>query len=364
MTKSDYSANYMEISTENLQTNAKMVVEAVGVPVIGVVKFDGYGVSLKEAAKAWQSAGVTMLAVSESWEALAIRQAGFAEDILLLAPVSDRETVQALLKQNVILTVSDLCNAGFYLENREENTLRVHIKVDTGMGRFGIPWTDTQQLKEIYGLEGLQIEGIFSHFAKSFEKEYKVTKMQLDRFLQAVQAVEAAGFVPGMRHIANSCAALRFPETRLDAVRVGSALVGALIAPVPVELKAVHSCKAQVVALKDLKKGDTMGYAAVCKAKKDTTAAVVAIGQSHGFRLTGRPDPYPLLDLAVYLYHLLLGYKNQPCGVYKDRKLKLIGRVGSQYTLFDAAGTDLKPGDYVTVPMNLLQYTGRREFIS
>ena len=195
MTKSDYSANYMEISTENLQTNAKMVVEAVGVPVIGVVKFDGYGVSLKEAAKAWQSAGVTMLAVSESWEALAIRQAGFAEDILLLAPVSDRETVQALLKQNVILTVSDLCNAGFYLENREENTLRVHIKVDTGMGRFGIPWTDTQQLKEIYGLEGLQIEGIFSHFAKSFEKEYKVTKMQLDRFLQAVQAVEAAGFV-------------------------------------------------------------------------------------------------------------------------------------------------------------------------
>ncbi len=363
MDKRNYPANYMEISTGALQENARTIAQTVGVPVIGVVKFDGYGVSLEEAAKAWQSAGVRMFAVSESWEALTLRQAGFTEDILLLAPVSDAQVVKELLENNIVLTVSDLSNARFCLENKGANPLRVHIKVDTGMGRFGIRWTDTQQLKEIYGLEGLQIEGIFSHFAKSFEKEYKLTKVQIDRFLQAVQEVKAAGFQPGIRHIANSCAALRFPETRLDAVRVGSALVGALIAPVPVKLKTVHTCKAQVVALKKLEKGDTMGYAAVCKAKKDTTAAVVAIGQSHGFRLTGRPDPYPLLDLLVYLYHLLQGYKNQPCAIYNEKKLKLIGRVGSQYTLFDATGTDVKPGDYVTVPVSLLQYNGRKEYI-
>ena len=364
MDKRAYPANYMEISTEALQENAKTVVQAVGMPVIGVVKFDGYGVSLEAAAKAWQSAGVTVLAVSESWEALALRQAGFGEDILLLAPVSDPEMVKALLENGIILTVSDLQNARFYLDNKGENTLRVHIKVDTGMGRFGVRWTDTQQLKEIYALEGLQCEGIFSHFGKSFEKEYKLTKLQLDRFLQAVQAVEDAGFAPGLRHIANSCAALRFPETRLDAVRIGSALVGALIAPVPVKLKKVHTCKAQVVAVKELQKGDTMGYASVCKAKKDMTAAVVAIGQSHGFCMTGRPDPYPLLDLLVYLYHLLQGYKNQPCAIYNGKKLPLVGRVGSQYTLFDATGADVKPGDYVTVPVPLLQYNGKREFLS
>lgn len=363
MDKRAYPANFMEVSTRALQDNAQTVQQAVGVPVIGVVKFDGYGVSLEAAAKAWQSAGVRMFAVSESWEALQLRQAGFGEDILLLAPVSDAGMVKNLLENNIILTVSDLQNARFYLENKEEHPLRVHIKVDTGMGRFGVRWTNTEELKEIYALEGLQIDGIFSHFGKSFEKEYKLTKRQLDRFLQAVQAVEDAGFAPGLRHIANSCAALRFPETRLDAVRVGSALVGALIAPVPVKLKTVHTCKAQVVALKKLEKGDTMGYASVCKAKKDTTAAVVAIGQSHGFRLTGRPDPYPLLDLLVYLYHLLQGYKNQPCAVYNDRKLPLIGRVGSQYTLFDATGVDVKPGDYVTVPVPLLQYNGKREYV-
>lgn len=364
MDRTNYPANYMEISTGALQENAQTVTNAVGVPVIGVVKFDGYGVSLEAAAKAWQSAGVTMFAVSESWEALALRQAGFAEDILLLAPVSDAQVVKDLLENNIILTVSDLQNARFYLDNKGESLLRVHIKVDTGMGRFGIRWTDTEQLKEIYPLAGLQIEGIFSHFGKSFEKEYKLTKVQLDRFLQAVKAVEGAGFAPGMRHIANSCAALRFPETRLDAVRIGSALVGALIAPVPVKLKPVHACKAQVVALKVLQKGDTMGYASVCKAKKDMTAAVVAIGQSHGFRLTGRPDPYPLLDLLVHLYHLLQGYKNQPRAVYQNKRLPLIGRVGSQYTLFDATGADVKPGDYVTVPVSLLQYSGKREFLS
>ncbi len=363
MDKRDYPANYMEISTENLRDNARTVAQAVGVPVIGVVKFDGYGVSLEAAAKAWQSAGVNVFAVSESWEALKLRQLGFTEDILLLAPVSDGETVKTLLDNGIILTVSDLENARFYLKYKQENSLRVHIKVDTGMGRFGIRWTDAQQLTQVYALEGLQVEGIFSHFGKSFEKEYKLTKLQLDRFFRAVQAVADAGFTPGVRHIANSCAALRFPETRLDAVRVGSALVGALIAPVPVKLKPVHTCKAQVVALKPLQKGDTMGYASVCKAKKDMTAAVVAIGQSHGFGMTGKPDPYPLRDLLVYLRDLLRGYKKQPIAKMEIRHLPLVGRVGSQYTLFDATGTDVKPGDYVTVPVNLLQYTGKREYI-
>ncbi len=363
MEKKDYTGNFMEISTESLARNAKAVVAAVGVPVIGVVKFDGYGVSLPVAAKAWQSAGVTMFAVSESWEALALRQAGFTEDILLLAPVADGKILQELLENNIILTVSDLENARFYLDNKGEKALRVHIKVDTGMGRFGIRWTDTDQLKAVYALEGLQIEGIFSHFGKSFEKKLNLTGRQLVRFLVAIKELEDAGIQPGMRHIANSCAALRFPQTRLDAVRVGSALVGALITPVPVELERVHTCKAQVVARKALETGDTLGYASVCKAKKQTTALVVAIGQDHGFGLTGKPDPYPLLDLLVYLRDLLQGYRHQPCAMSGGKRLKLIGRVGSQYTLFDAADTDIKPGDYVTVPVPLLRFNGKRKFL-
>ena len=356
-------ANYLEISRQVLEENAKTVAAYVGVPVIGVVKYDGCGVGIVEAAYAWQKAGVSMFAVSESCEALALRQAGFREDILLMAPVADPEEMKELLANNIILTVSDLKNACFYRDNRDGATVRAHVKVDAGMGRFGVRWTDLQQLKAIYELDGLSFEGIFSHFSKSFEKKYQITMEQLDRFLSAVKALTEAGINVGMRHMANSCAALRFPQTRLDAVRVGSALVGGLLAPVPVSLKTPHVCKARVVAVKNLEKGDTMGYAAVCKTKKATKAAVVEVGYKTGMGMTGAPDPFPLLDLAVYLYYLLLRYLRPPCATLENQKLPLIGRVGSQYTLFDATGVDVKPGDYVTVRISLLQCTAKRKYI-
>lgn len=363
MFNDQYDANVVEIKRSVLEQNAKTVVETVKVPVIAVVKFNGYGMGIAEAAKAWQKAGVSMFAVSESWETLALRQAGFTEDILLLAPVADENTLSEMLKNGIILTVSDPENARFYQAHKGEEPIRVHVKVDTGMGRFGVRWTDTEKLKEIYAMEGFSFEGIFSHFGKSFEKEYKLTKLQLERFLQAVQALTDAGISVGVCHIANSCAALRFPQTRLDAVRVGSALVGGLLSPVPVKLETPHVIKARVVAMKSLKKGDTMGYASVCKAKKDMTAAVVAVGFSMGFGMTGAPDPYPLRDFASYLYHLLQRYLHPPVARYGDRVLPLVGRVGSMYTLFDATGVEVEPGDYVTVRASLLECTSKRVFI-
>lgn len=362
MQKQDYTANYMQIDTAALARNAKTCAEAVQVPVIAVIKFDGYGVGLEAAARAWQSAGVTTFAVSESWEALALRQAGFTEDILLLAPVSDKEILKKLLDNGVILTVSDVNNARFYLDNADGQKLRVHVKVDTGMGRFGFRWDDAA-LVEVYKLEGLQCEGIFSHFGKSFEKKYDLTGKQLARFLLAVKAVEDAGCKPGIRHIANSCAALRFPQTRLDAVRIGSALVGSLLYPAPVKLESVHSFRAQVVAVKQLKKGDTLGYASVCKAKKDTKAIVVAIGFEHGYAMTGAPDPFPLKDFLSYIYHLWQRWRNPPAVTYGGKTLPLIGRVGSQYTLFEAGDLNVQPGEFVTARMNLLQCTTGRKYI-
>ena len=86
----DYSSNYMRIDTNALERNAKACVKAAEVPVIAVVKMDGCGVGIAAAAKAWQSAGASMFAVSESWEAVALRNAGIAEDILLMAPVAEK----------------------------------------------------------------------------------------------------------------------------------------------------------------------------------------------------------------------------------------------------------------------------------
>lgn len=352
-----YDANFLEVSREVLCSNAKAVVDAIKVPVIGVLKFDGYFIGLAEAAKAWQSAGVTMFAVSESWEALKLRQEGFTEDILLMAPVADEKTLAELAAQDIILTIGDLENARFY---QQGGVKRVHVKVDTGMGRFGVDYRDVEQIKAIYALKGLSFEGIYSHFGKAYEKEYKLCKLQMERFMNVLQMLEDAGVAVGMRHIASSAAALRFPQTWLDAVRVGSALVDGLLCPVPVKLQKAHVCKARVVAVKELQKGDTLGYGSVCKAKRPTKTIVVAVGQETGLGWTGSPEPVPLLDFGVYVYHLLQRYRKPTPVTFNGKTMPMIGRIGTQYTQYDATGVDVKPGDFVEVRIPLISCTARR----
>lgn len=346
--------NYLQLSRGELWQNAEAVCRFVGVPVIGVVKSDGYGVSITEAARAWQQSGVTMFAVSRPQEALVLRHAGFREDILLMAPVADAQTLNTLLSYKVILTITSLENAVFYSLYSSRQPIRVHVAVDTGMGRFGVRWEDIEQLRAIYRLAGFQFEGIFSHFSKSFEKEFRFTGLQLTRLLNAVSLLELEGHPVGMRHIANSSAALRFPQTRLDAVRIGSALVGRLPGKLPVALHSAGTFRAQVVECKTFRPGDTTGYASVCRIKRHTRAVVVAVGREDGFGYFESPGAFGIRDMAWYLYHLLLRCLRRPWVEFQGKRLPMIGRIGQQYTLFDAGSWDIQPGDYVSVEVPLL----------
>lgn len=356
-------SNYLEISRAALRRNAAAVREAVKIPVIGVIKCNGYGVTIHEAAAAWQAAGVTMFGVSRPAEALTLRELGFREDILLLSPVADTQTLMEMIENNIILTVSSFDNAQFYSINATRYPIRIHVAVDTGMGRFGIRWTDVEQARAVYSLSGLSFEGIFSHFSRSFEPEYQNTKLQLSRFLSMTDALHSAGYEIGMRHIANSCAALRFPETRLDAVRIGSALVGRLPGSTPVTLENVSTFKAQVVDCKSFRPGDTTGYGSYCTLKKQTKAVVVALGREDGFGSIAKPDRLRIRDLAVYLYRLLQEWLHPPCVMCNGQRLTVLGRVGNQYTLFDATDMDIKPGDLVEWDGNLMLSTCERRFV-
>ena len=339
--------SYLEVSLGALRENAKAIVEYVQVPVIGVVKCDGYGMSLEAAARAWVEAGAFMLGVSTPREALHLRRAGFDQPMLLMAPVADEGLFTQLLELDVVFTLSSPENAQNYLRWSEGKPVRVHVAVDTGMGRFGIPWQNTQALKELYAQKGFSFEGIFSHFAKAFEGAYTITKTQLERFLQVTEALRAAGCPIGIRHIANSNAALRFPQTRLDAVRVGSALTGRLFPKPPLPLHPAAPYLAQGVECKTLQKGDTTGYAAVCRVQKTTRAAIVAVGSENGYGYVGGPDNYLLRDMVYYFRELFRLSRKLPGVTYQGKRLPLVGRVGNQYTLFDASGTDIHPGDYV-----------------
>lgn len=355
------SSAYLEISRAALAANARTVADYVGVPVIGVVKCDGYGVSSVEAARAWISAGVTTLAVSDPGEALVLRQAGFAQDILVLAPVADPALLDALLDGGIILTVSGPESARRYA--RGSRPVRAHVAVDTGMGRFGTRWTDMEEFLEIYRTDGISFEGIFSHFAASFESGRERTMKQLERFLSVTSALEERGIAVGTRHIANSCAALRFPETRLDAVRSGSALVGRLLASIPVQLNRVGVFKASVVDRRTLRKGDTTGYGSVCAMRKDTEVAVAAIGRYNGFGLVKRPERLRPLDWLRTIQQAYSQYRNPPVVYYRGKALRVIGRVGTQYTLVETGGTGIAPGDVVTTDADVFFPNAHHRYI-
>lgn len=353
---------YLEVNTSALARNAAAVKAYVGVPVIGVVKSDGYGVSVMAAAKAWMACGVTMLAVSRPEEALALRRGGFGGDILMLCPAADVQTLHLLTNAQVILPVTSWEIARFYSQNSRV-PVRVHVAVDTGMGRFGIHWADAFQLRQVYETDNLSFLGIYSHFAASFEKRFCKTRKQLDRFLDTCKRLEKEGYPIGMRHIANSCAALRFPQTRLDAVRIGSALVGQVCAPVPLKLETVAVCKACVVDHRLFMPGDTTGYASLCSIKKQTNAIIVAVGHECGVGLLKTPNHYPFRALAGYLVRIWRQRNSPPYILYEGRRLKLIGRLGNQFSLFDAEELDIPLGSRVELKANLLHPWSRREFV-
>lgn len=344
--------NYLEISREALAYNADAIRNYVQTPIIAVLKCDGYGVSLPEAARIWADHGAAMFAVSQPQEALALRQAGFQQDILLLSPVADAHTLMQMLELGIILTVTGPENARFYQSFGQP--IRAHIAVDTGMGRFGLRWTDIDAICGIYAMEGFTFEGIFSHFSASFEKTYRKTKLQLDRFLELTDSLDVLGISVGMRHIANSCAALRFPHTRLDAVRIGSAFIGEVGADIPILLKRAGVLKAQVVDSKTLQAGDTTGYASICRVRRDTGAIVVALGHENGIGFLKTPDGFRPRDLAAYMVQLLRNRRNPPWVEYEGQRLPLVGRIGSQYSLFDAGGLTIVPGEYVTAQADML----------
>ena len=339
-------SNYTEISCDALYHNAKNIIQQVLVPVIGVVKCNGYGVTIQQAAAAWEKAGAFMLAVSRPEEALALRQWGYGKDILLLTPVADKDTLTQMIENDIILTVSNFQNGRFYSMNSSGKPLRVHIAIDTGMGRFGIRWTDTSQLQAVYHLAGLCFEGIFSHFSQSFETKCRYTAMQLERFLLTTDTLQAAGFPVGIRHIANTNGALRFPETRLDAVRIGSGLVG--ISRADSDFVSVRTNYAQVVDCKHFNSGDRPGYGRCCVIKKHTKAIVVSLGKMDGFGQITIPEQLRLRNFLSYLLRIWKCWRYPPCVTYQGKKLPILGQVGNQHTLFDASDTDILPGDWVT----------------
>jgi alanine racemase len=257
--------------------------------VLAVVKSDGYGHGAAVIAKELQDAGVDLFATATAEEAILLRKNGITDSILVLGGMTP-EQFPILLDQDLILTVYNH-EVLFALEaftQLQQKRVRIHIKVDTGMGRLGFSPEDASRIMA-RKYDWIEIDGLFTHLASSDVPADAYTLEQLRRF-DAFLA-EYRGKIP-MVHTANSGAVLQYPESHYDVVRPGTLLYGISPLDAPSEFEPILSLKSKIILLHWIKKGESIGYGRTFTADRDTLIATVPIGYSDGLRrsLSNRLD--------------------------------------------------------------------------
>lgn len=304
-----------------------------GTQVLAAVKADAYGHGLVSVARSLEADGVTFFGVATPDEALTLRGSGVRGGVLLLSPVRDAGLVTRLSDAEVALTVTDGASLDAYLRADRPRRLRLHLKVDTGMGRLGLPWTEAAGIAErIDRRPDLTLEAVWTHFADSDAVDRSVTLAQIDAFRRALDALAQARIVPRLRHAANSAAIFAYPDATFDMVRPGICLYGYHssdeVAALEPELRPVMRLDAPITFVKRVAAGTSVSYGGLWRAPSDTSIATVRIGYADGY-------PRPLTGKAWVAVH--------------GERRPVVGRVCMDQVMVDVGGLPVAPGDEVTV---------------
>ncbi|MCQ4087635.1 alanine racemase [Saccharibacillus sp. JS10] len=258
------------------------------VQLMAVVKANGYGHGAIQSAEAALAAGADMLGVASLEEAVELREHGIQLPILVLAPIPPRyaELAAAL---DIRLTVTE---AGWFKQREEFRQtpngapLRVHIKLDTGLGRIGLRSREEwKQLVPWLKRKDIVVEGMFTHFATASWADTSFVKLQYERFLSMTQWAHSSRIFPTLLHCCGSASALRFPEMALDMVRIGAAAYGfypSALAP-QWELEPALTLRSALIQVKQVSAGDTIGYDRAYKARGEEWIGTVPIGYADGW---------------------------------------------------------------------------------
>jgi alanine racemase len=259
-----------------------------GVQLLAVVKADAYGHGLVPAARTLATAGAEYLGVASLDEGLALRQEGLDLPILLLMGIMPQESQAAVAADlEVVLYRKDVAQSLEEAGRSLEKKARVHLKVDTGMGRLGI--TPPEVLPFLEGLKNssyLEVLGIISHLAMADIADKTYTRKQLQEFLTLLTAAREQGWELPLSHIANSAALMDLPEAHFGMARPGISLYGSPPAPERswgVNLKPVMSLTTQVLQLKRLPPGSSISYGGTYITKDWCDLAVLPVGYCNGY---------------------------------------------------------------------------------
>lgn len=281
---------WIEISRSALVNNVKQLRTLLTPPclLMGVVKANAYGHGAVATSQIMVEAGVDRLAVATLDEALELRAGGLTVPILVLGYTPGELALKAV-EHEITLAVVDLNTAAEIAGAAQAlgKIARVHLKVNSGMNRLGVPADGVVPLLEAMArMEGLEVEGIFTHFATS-DTDRAYADEQFGIFRRSLEEATAAGLRPPIAHAANSAATLTMPHTHLDMVRSGIALYGldpdVDDTPLPSGFLHVMSWKAVVAQVRDLRPGDPVSYGREFVADRPMTVATIPVGYADGF---------------------------------------------------------------------------------
>ena len=281
-----------EIDLAAFRSNVSTLQRHASVPVMVIVKADGYGHGMLECAREARTAGAEWLGVATPTEALQLREAGDTGPLLAWLYGVD-EDLAPLVAADVDLSAQSVDQIGRLVAAAAmtERRARVHLKIDTGLSRNGAPSYEWQQVCAIAAdaehSGAIEVVGIWSHLAAADEPGHPSVPLQIQAFQQAYEQARAAGLEPTLRHLSNSAGALVVPEARLDLVRVGIAAYG--IDPAPgiaalagVTLRPVMRLRAQLVNVKRISEGAGVSYGWTWTAQAPTTVGLVPLGYGDG----------------------------------------------------------------------------------
>ena len=352
------------VDSAAVRSNLENLKQRAGsVPIWAVLKGDGYGLGLLPMANLCRDAGITRFAVTEVREARALREGGFkTEQILMLRPTADTDELYQLMDLKVILTVSSQDDASILnaIAAQRSMVAEAHIKIDTGMGRYGFLPTELDKILPVYAyMDGIAVSGIYTHFHSAFCNK-KQTYLQYAAFQSVVRAIADAGYETGAPHCCNSAAFLRFPELAMQGVRLGSAILGRLSFKGSYNLKRVGWCEATIEELRWIPKGHTCGYGAAWKARRPTRIAVLPVGWYHGFGCEMGHDIFRFRDCARQVLAGLRGmlFRKSLYVLLNGERCRVLGHIGMLHTVCDVTDLPCALGDKALIDINPLMLKG------
>jgi alanine racemase len=328
---------WIEIDLDAIANNVKNIKQLIGEKneLMAVVKGNAYGHNILEVSSVVLNNGATRLAVARLEEGILLRRAGIVVPILILG-LTLKQQAELLVSYNITPAVCEYEMIEKLSESaiKEDKVVKVHLKVDTGMGRIGIFSHDILRfIKKIRTLKNVEIEGIFTHFSVADEKNKTYTEEQFKIFMEVLTLLEKEKIRIPIKHVGNSATLLDLPHMWLDLVRPGISIYGLYPSTEvrkTIKLIPAHSFRTRIVFLKELSAGEYISYGRTyTTTKRRTKVASLPVGYADG-------------------YNRLLS--NQGEVLVRGRRFPIIGRICMDQCMIDVSGLrEVKIGDEVAL---------------